>query len=183
MSAFVNYHSRKVELPEGCKDLIDVLNLAHASGVHPSEMFKGLPDVAIYVSQFSAPEAKTFQGLGDVTTYVSQFSASAAKFKFLGITCSGDATTYLSISCGNNGLRVLVLAADADRTQAVRAIFADSGISPLQDKSYSNNVRLILYPLSSISGLDQFVRELLTKGFSVTQDTDLLFHFHEKDES
>ena len=159
MSAFVNYHSRKLELPEGCKDLIDVLNLARA------------------------PEAKTFQGLGDVITYVSQFAASAAKFKGLGISCFGDADASLSVTCGKHGLRAFVLV-DAGRTQAVRSIFADSGTSLLHDESFSNNGRMIScisYSLSSISGLDRFVRDLLTKGFSVTQDTDLLFHFHEKD--
>src|SRR5262245_15412573 len=127
MNSFVNYQSRSVELPEGCNDLIDVLNLARASSAAPCE---GTQAGGLGVAGF----------LADIGAYVSRFSTSAARVRSLWIHVRCDPTALVAVFHGKHGLRALVFV-DAGREQAVRAVFADFGISPFQDDLLPNNVR------------------------------------------
>jgi hypothetical protein len=43
-----------------------------------------------------------------------------------------------------------------------------------------NNARGLQFVIPSTSGIEHFVRELLTHGFGATQASPLEFHFHER---
>ncbi len=161
MNPFVDYQKRSTGLPEGSKDLIDVLQLARATAEQPPE-----------------PPPK---GLADIEQYLFRLLASAAKFRSLWI--DGDRASLIALFCDDGGLRTLVLV-DAEREQAVRGVFPDSGISPTQDDPVSSNgpcSRALMYPLPlAASGAAQFVRKLLTKGLGLAEDVALEFGYREK---
>jgi hypothetical protein len=166
MNSFINYQNRSVELPEGCKDLTDVLNLAKAASA-------------------SAPEGTQTGSLGvpgcpaEVGTYLLRFSTSTAKVRSLWIHIRWDAPSLVAVFCGKHGLRGLIFV-DAGREQFVRTVLADFGISPFQDDLLPNNVRGLQCQLSSVSDPGHFLAQLLTNGFSVTQDTVLEFDYRER---
>ena len=161
MNPFVDPQKRGIELPEGCKDLMDVLQAARAAEAQP-------------------PEPPT-KGLAHIERYVFRLLASAAKSRALWIDC--DHASLLGLFCGKRGLRALVFV-DAGREQAVRALLAESGISPMQDDPLSANgpcSRFLMYPLPvAASGAAQLVRQLLTKGFGLAEDIALEFRYHER---
>ena len=174
MNSFGDYQSQ----PPGystlrCKDLIDVLNFKHAGTVTP------------WLSSAAASEGTQTGGLGvagllaDLGAYVSRFSTSSAKSKSLWIRIRCDAIAVVAVFCNKHGPQALIFV-DSGREQAVRAVFADSGVSPVQDNLLPQNIRTLFCQLSSILDLGQFIQELLTKGFSVTPDTPLEFNFREK---
>ena len=166
MNSFINYQSRSVELPEGCKDLIDVLNLARAGRAAPCEGTQtgglGVPGL-----------------LADIEAYVARFSTSAVRVRSLWIHVRCDPTALLAVFHGKPGLRALIFV-DARREQTVRTVLADFGISPLRDDLLPNNVRGLQCVLPSISDIGQFIQELLADGFSLTQETALELDYREK---
>jgi hypothetical protein len=161
---FFNYPNLSGTLPEGCKDLIDVLKLKSANAKQSAEV--------------SLQPANVGLGLADLATYVSRFLESHAKVRSLWI--HGDATFVIGVMCGKRGLHALILV-NLSREQAVRTVFSDSGFVPIQDDFLSNNMRGLQYKFSSIPDLGGFIRELLTQGFGVTANTGLWFRYHEKD--
>lgn len=160
---FFNYPNRSGTLPAGCKDLIDVLKLKSASAQQSSEV--------------RLQPANVWSGLADLAAHVSQFLASHAKVRSLWI--HDNASNTLGVLCGKRGLNAFILV-NLSREQAVRAVFSDSGVVPIRDDCVSNNIRGLQYKFSSIPDLGGFIRELLTKGFGVTENTGLRFSFHEK---
>ncbi len=59
MNPFVDYQKRGIELPEGCKDLIDVLQLASATAKHPAEPTpKGVAYIELYLFRLLVPGSK-----------------------------------------------------------------------------------------------------------------------------
>ena len=174
MNSFGDYQSQ----PPGystlrCKDLIDVLNFKHAGTVTP------------WLSSAAASEGAQTGGFGvagllaDIGDYVSRFSTSSAKSRSLWIRIRWDATALVAVFCNKHGSPAMVFV-DSGREQAVRSVLTDSGVSPTRDDLLHNDVRGLFCQLSSISDLGQFIRELLTKGFSVTPETPLEFNFREK---
>lgn len=156
MNPFVDYQKRGVELPAGCTDLIDVLRLGRSSDPRPSGA------------------ATT---LADVGSFLSLFVSSSAAVRSLWIFHS--ATSWLGLFCGKHGLRALVNV-DASREQAVRGVLSHAGFVPDQDDTLENNARGLQFVIPSTSGIEHFVRELLTHGFGATQVSPLEFHFHER---
>ena len=117
--------------------------------------------------------------LADLGDYISRFSMSAAKSKSLWIHIRCDAIAVVAVFSNKHGSQALVFS-DSGKEQAVRSVLANFGIYPIQDYSLPNNVRGLFCRLSSVFDLGQFLRELLTKGFSVTPDAPLEFDFREK---
>ena len=161
---FFNYPNRSGTLPAGCKDLIDVLKLKSASAQQSAEVRLQPANIGL--------------GLADLAAHISRFLESSAKVRSLWI--HGDATVTIGVLCGKRGLHALILV-NLSREQAVRTVFSDSGLVPIQDNFLANNMRGLQYRFSSIPDLGGFIRELLTKGFGVTENTDLWFRYHEKD--
>ena len=162
MNRFVDYQKRGIELPEGCKELVEVLQLAKPANKR---------------SQVRPPE-----GLADVGYYLSRLLSSAARFRSFWI--HGDPAAVIALFCDPRGLRALVLV-DLGREQAVRRAFAALNIPPIQDDlltpPHGPCSRALIYslPLAAFETA-QFVRELLTKGLGLAEDVVLEFEFHEK---
>jgi hypothetical protein len=168
MNDFFNYKKRDVELPPGCKDLIDVLHLGHSTEMSPSE--PGVPSVEIIQSV----PAKTLTDLGG---YLDRFVSSKAASKALWINC--NFTSTVAFFDGKHGLRSIVLV-EVSRAQAVRDLFGRAGHTPIHDNDLENNTRGLQFILASKVGFEPFVRDLLTLGCGVTPDSPLEFHFNEK---
>ncbi len=89
----------------------------------------------------------------------------------------------IAVFCDGRSLRTLVLV-DAEREQAVRTVFADSGIAPIQDDPVPTDgpcSRALMYPLPWVASVAaQFVRMLLTKGLGLPEDVAIKFRYREK---
>jgi len=164
MSLLVDFKKRGIELPEGCKDLIDVLELATAAA-----------------QSQQAPRQARSQGLADIEDYLFRLLASAARFRSVWI--DGDPAAVILMFCDTQGFRTMVLV-DSGREQAVRSVFADSGISPTKDDALPANgpcSRALVYPLPrAASRAAKIVRDLLTIGLSLSEDVVLEFRYREK---
>jgi hypothetical protein len=171
MNPFDNYKKRGVELPPGCKDLIDVLNLGHGTEMSQSE--PGVPSV---------PSVQFFQNvpvetLADLEEYLDRFVSSKAVFKALWF--DSNSTSNVAFFDGKHGLRSLVIV-DASREQAVRDLFGRAGHTLIQTDELDRNTRGLQFVLAPTVGFEPFVRDLLTLGFGLTPDSPIEFRFNEK---
>lgn len=157
MSAFVNYQKRGIELPPGCKDLIDVLRLAGETETELGAPVENLPDLG---------------------AYLSRFISSPAAVRSLWIHEHKHGISLLGVFWGKHGLRVFVLV-DASREQAVRTVFDRAGLTPMQD-DFVQGMHGLQFALNSFSGIEDLVRDVLIEGFGVTHNSPLHFRFHEK---
>src|SRR5258708_24784969 len=117
MNEFVNYQKPGVELPEGCKDLIDVLQKGNQGSVHK-------------------PDRMAVEGLAAIEGYLSRMLASPARSKFLAIFCFDPKPRTMLHFLSFGGVihaSLSVACTDPDRERAVRAVFAHAGIAPVQD--------------------------------------------------
>jgi hypothetical protein len=169
MNPFVDLRKRGVELPPGCKDLIDVLRLASTK----------LETAAVKPGAAEVPET----GLGDLERYVARLLASPARFRSLWI--EGDPGAVIGLFCDKRGLRTLIMV-DAEREQSIRSVVTASAISPIQDHALAPNgpcSRALFLPLPMDAPCAvKCVRELLTKGLGMPETISLEFKYHEKKE-
>src|SRR5579859_187824 len=98
MNPFVDYQKRGIELPEGCKDLIDVLQLARATAEQPPEQ---------------QPEPPR-EGLPGIEHFIIRMLASTARSRSLWI--DGDRAAMIALFCNKRGLQTFILV-DAAREQ------------------------------------------------------------------
>jgi len=156
---FVDYQKRGVELPPGCKDLMDVLHLERNKD-----------------PRWERP-AEPATTLADVGRYLSRFVSSSAALGSLLIHCG--TFNLLALSCGKHGLRGFVVV-EASREQSVRAVLSHARIAPFRDDLFHDNARLLQFALTSTSDIERFVRELLVRGFGAEHASPLEFSFYEK---
>src|SRR5438876_7442088 len=103
MNKFVNLSKRSVELPAGCKDLIDVLQQAKR---HPA----------------STLTVHSAEGLTDVAKHLSGLLELGAKSKYLVITW--HEMNYVQLMNQDGVLTALVVVHESThREQAVRRVF------------------------------------------------------------
>jgi hypothetical protein len=167
MNPFVNYQKREIDLPKGCKDLVEMLQIAK-------------PD------SDSKSKWKLVSGLIESERFVRTQLLSPATLRHLSIALPGQEdrvqlthfagvlSIVLSLTCGETG-----------RLQAVRAVFHAAGVIPIADQVMSHAPtpwRLIICPLPT-SGPDgaELIVQLLRSGLALPEDTQLYFSFDEKD--
>ncbi len=167
MSQFVNYLKRGVELPEGCKNLIDVLQKGNQGSVHK-------------------PDRVAEEGLANIEGYLSSMLASPAKRKFLSIFWFEHedkiCLPLLFIGGVINAL-LLVACTDAERERAVRAVFAQAGVAPLQDHvvhlvgDAGADSRWLRYPLPATAReAAGIIIELLRTAYGLPETAKLRFN-------
>jgi len=170
VSQFVNYLKRGVELPEGCKDLIDVLQKGNQGSVHK-------------------PDRVAEEGLANIEGYLSSMLASPAKRKFLSIFWFEHedkiCLPLLFIGGVINAL-LLVACTDAERERAVRAVFAQAGIAPVQDLAVHNwghaeaESRWLRYPVPATAREAAcLIIELLRTAYGLPETAKLDFTYCE----
>jgi hypothetical protein len=158
---FVDYQKRGVELPPGCKDLMDVLHIERKKDPRPKR------------PERPAEPAAT---LADIGSYLLRFFSSSAGFRALWIYCN---TSILTLFFGKHGLRGFVVVG-ALREQSVRAVLSHEGIAPLRDDLLPDNAHGLHFALTSSSDVERFVRELLVRGLGAEQASPLEFRLYEK---
>ena len=173
MSEFVNYHKRGIELPPGCKDLIDVLPTSRrqrktyiASGFRPAKMREerfptaGLAQIGRYVSML-------LQWQGELFT----LSLTAQDFEF-------PVTLYRSRSEGTAA--VVLVTKQAQREQAIRAFFEQQGIAAW-DLGAADGSRGLAYPLPSDEARAvSLITEMLRSVYGLSDEAGIDFRYYEK---
>jgi hypothetical protein len=157
MSEFVNYQKRNIELPLGCKDLIDVL---------PPPKEASIP----------------VEGLAHIERYLSRVLQTPTGRRSVWIY-SFSIPVHLSLVYAKGLLRALIFFT-AEREEPIRAFLSKSGILPTQDNMMDSGPfsRFILCSLpSDVAVAGRFVSELLQCGYGLPEDVLLDFHYHEED--
>ena len=160
MKGFVNFGKRSVQLPAGCKNLIDL--------IEPS---KRRP-----LSTFTTHAAQVAQGLRDIGEHLSGLLGSGAKYKNLVITWHEN--NYLHLMNEEGVLTALVVVHEnTGREQAIRAFFAAAGLAPFLDEAVGHCfVRVWRYPLpEGTSKIEQLVFSLLRAGYGLAENVRLEF--------
>jgi hypothetical protein len=173
MNPFVDYQKRDVELPNGCKDLIDMFRRRGGSEPPAREPSTSPQQGEPAMTPQHGEPATT---LADVGQFLSRFLSSSAAAKSLWIDCG--ATALLGLFDGKHGMRALVLV-DAAREQSVREVLGHAGLTPDQDDPLENG-RGLQFALASSSGIEQFVVSLLLHGFGVDRSWPIGFRFRER---
>ena len=155
LNEFVNLRKRGVELPAGCKDLNDVLQLG-----------KRYP-----VSTFMPRSAEV---LGDIVKHLPALLGPGAKSRSLAITW--HELNYLHLMNEEGALAALaVVHENTHREQAIRGVFRAVGLEPTLDEVVAGwFVRVLRYPLpGGLSSIDELISDLLRTGFGLAENARL----------
>ena len=176
MGKFVNYKKRSVTLPEGCKDLLDVLQ--------PSRRSK-----ATKPGWVAAPVVKTdhFQanGLPHLGEYVSKLLDSASNFFAVMITHHRDRPPIvLTRNRIDNLFAVAVFDNEPSTRTVIKAFFVQEGVEPLL--GHSGQVAIgassLVYPLPlNASRATDLATGLLRTAYRLSDDAGLDFRYYEMD--
>ena len=162
MNGFVNPCERSFELPEGCKDLIDVLHKA---------------------AQAQPPKPDHF---ADVKHYITRCVKSPARRTFLSIFWCHKANPHgLSLFRVDGVLYAFILLKCTHPLQEwfVRKVFSERGIAPTHDLlagDSGDQWRFLHYRLpTQASKATALVVELLKRGYRLPEDVGLQFRLDE----
>jgi hypothetical protein len=166
---FVNYNSRHVELPPGCKDLIDVLKQARPE----SPGYPKLPSGA-------QPEQMQVGKIGELADDMTWLISESIKPSFLAILVPGFP---LELRCETDAgplyLYLAVPSGELRRAERVRAFFDARDRKPLQDSTELDGwrfMRFMRYNLPCVVGtVSDLVGALLREVYDVRDDTPLRF--------
>ena len=165
MNKFVDFGRRSVELPAGCKDLIDVLQQAKR---HPP----------------STLTVRLAEGLTDVAKHFTWLLELGAKSRFLVITW--HEMNYVQLMNQAGVLTALAIVHEnTHREQAVRGVFGAAGLAPiLDDAPDGRSVRALGYPLpDDASRIEELISDLLRTGYGLAENGRLEFGSWESDVS
>ena len=169
MNAFVNVQKRGVELPEGCKDLIDVLQ---NPWVRPTGKLQTFPEKESSRCGFVAGKLK------DLTFQVSQLFTLAIKPQVL-VIFGVHSGMVLYRQDGILSVRFSLTSMEPACEQTIRAIFNSANLHPTED-SITGTTRALKYPLPNIlSDATNFINVLLRKGYGLNDEARLDFRYAE----
>ncbi len=155
MNKFVDFGKRGVELPAGCKDLIDVLRRPEG---RPAGRFSSQPGT-----------------LADVPKYVSRMLRAEPN----NLAITWEQKNYIHLFYRQGKPTVLaVIHQDSGREQAVRQVFESAHISPELDETAqgASFVRLLGYAMPSrLAMAKDLICELLRSGYGLAQNTRVEF--------
>ena len=162
MNSFVNLQKRSVQLPKGCKDLIDVLRL---------------PSALNTVDRIEVGR------LADTDHYLSQLLQSAGKLKMLLISSlDGQAGKVL---IHDEGALTVTIFVDSVREEAVRSLFVEAGINPTWDYAMNNErvaTRGLIYPLpADAPRAAQLTIDLMRRAYGLADEAEVEFLYAERD--
>jgi hypothetical protein len=167
MNEFANSNQRGVELPPGCKDLMDVLSLAK-EGPPPPDPF---PQIA---SEAYFPPNR----LEVIKNHILMLIQPPAPAHWRSIWIDGT-TVSLGLHYGKPGLHALIFFAP-EHDASVRVVLYDHGIKPIQDDAIpgQNFISCALKP--TMVDATPFVCDLLRRGLGVPDYIPLKFRYREK---
>jgi hypothetical protein len=163
MNGFVNAYQRGFELPEGCRDLIEVLHKGAQAQPPKRDRFA---DVGYYITKCVKSPARRCSLSIFSWQPVDQFPLSLIRV---------DGVLYAFI--------ILVKCTHPLREMFVREVFSERGIAPTQDSligAGGDQYRLLLYTLpTQARKAAALVVELLKRGYQLPEDAALRFHLDE----
>lgn len=127
MSEFVDYTKRGVTLPNGCKDLADVLALGQPQASAPKAPgpLEELPKVT--------HGQRSTGGVAQVERHLSRLFESRSELSTLMISSAAEELTLMFYLRGTGRVFVLILiASEARLERAVRRFFEKRGVPPVQ---------------------------------------------------
>lgn len=142
MNPFVNPQKRGILLPNGCGDLMDVL-----------QMSKRQPEAG-WGSPLVKPEVQV-SALVHVSRYLLGLAASTVRSRVL-IIASSDAQMRVVIERSASGLTIYPVMGLADREKEVEEFFVARGVQPSVDFLVGHpgiSTRVLGFPLPSDPGL------------------------------
>jgi len=190
VSKFVNFQKRSVQLPPGCKDLIDVLYPDRRRKSHGGSI------------QFAPRPLKTIRddsitvAVADAGKYVTDMWHSRAWMRQLVISALDDRFN-LHIYGTDDGQKAATawLASDESREHALRDCFARHGLNPppppdesVAPISFVPNVPVqVVYPLSPIPAeatvMSDLVMLLLREICGLNAESEIRVHYFEAEEA
>jgi hypothetical protein len=162
MNEFVNYGKRSITLPEGCKDLIDVLRLDKPT---------------------SGPDPGEPGGLADVEAHIARQLQAAAKFSIL-LILWGHAVNIIQVVLIEGTLNLWAgMEAWGPTEAAVREVFEHAGIplagEPL--KTLAAPTQVLGWQLPGSAGAAAgLICDLLRSGYGVAEVARLKFYYVEE---
>lgn len=147
MKSFVNYQKRSVQLPKGCKDLIEVLQPQKQTTKEPPKSIWEMMPISDRVQE---------RGLAHIQRYVSRLWESTAVTRVLVIAPLGGQAGLVLMH--QEGLLNVTVYVDCKTSfaeeSAVRAFLAERRIHPTLDYlsdggEAAQSIRVLRYPLPS----------------------------------
>lgn len=181
MGKFVNYKKRSVELPPGCKDLMDVLLKVSKSKTSQPVTTQWVP--------IPKPEQIATHGLDHILRFMTRVLESTAKFTSLNIELPGREAAISVYRHSEQGTLDLMLFVyrDTEEERAIRAFFAGHQVVPTVDylpgPVTSTSLRGLLYPLpqdatEAANLIGDFLRTV--HGLAEEAGIDFTFENHEQ---
>ena len=167
MNPFVNDQKREIDLPEGCKDLVEMLQVAKQDSNFKSKW-------------------KLARGLTEAERFLLTRLLAPAKLRHLSIELPKQAhRVHLAHIEGALSVVVAIDCGETGRLQAVRAVLHAAGAISTAGQvigCVTTPLRLIICPLPS-GGPDaaELIAQLLRNGFALPEETPLYFSYDEKD--
>jgi hypothetical protein len=153
------YESRGPELPNGCKDLIDALNLAG-----PAE----------------PKHARSQGGLPDLQRHLAWLLQRPPAIRSLTVHWPGQSDfVYLVYDGSSLWTLIWTVRGKTGHERAIREIFQEAGITPTSEESGSGSSPAVRYPLPGVaSKAGEIMLEVLLRGCVVPERAVLLFDLH-----
>jgi hypothetical protein len=173
MARFVNYQKRGVELPRGCKDLMDVLKRT-SSGTKDKvfgDKLEAMPKPDLFPSG----------GIRHIERYVMRLRASSARFVLIA-SLDGQAVIQLNRDSGQaaHDVALVVQPRDQGQARAIKRFCEERGTArPLEGHESgvrAEEMRALEYPLPSDARLAAgLLADLLQRVFALNADAGLAF--------
>jgi hypothetical protein len=126
MSDFVNFGKRSVTLPDGCKDLVDILRAA--SSVTPSKPTMPPPS---HERPKVTHGQRSVGGVHQVQGFLTRLFESRSELCTLMISSAeDDLTAMVYLGAGSRIFVLILIGHDARLQEAVRSFYVERGIQP-----------------------------------------------------
>jgi hypothetical protein len=162
MNEFVNFQKRGIELPPGCKDLIDVL---------PPPREARVP----------------VEGLSHIERYLSRLLQLPPKLRSVWIDSYPPVTpvTLGLIHTTKRKLCAVIFIAAEPEKSSIRSVLVAAGIPATQDEALTEGGGLYAHVITCLLPVDaaiaaRLVSELLQKGYGLSADVELEFRYRVK---
>jgi hypothetical protein len=172
MNDFVNPQHRGVNLPDGFKDLVDVLDAKKKSPLIKDSGETGTTRV-------------TRGGLSEIEKHVCDVLESKAGFVMMGILpLRRDAVKFYLLRKKSGCIAPFAFhERDAVPEKIVREVFAEQGIIPILDRVLPElNHKILQYSLpASLPAIAMIACEVFQRDYGVAESNSLTFMFYESD--